>query len=485
MSSSSRTERWRQLLSGYRVGSDKKPAEAPAPVPSDMDALLQDERTDYDRDYDRIVFSAEFRCLHDKTQVFPLSTSDYTRTRLTHSIEASCVGRSLGALAGRGLAARGVDVSPSHLGTIVAAACLAHDIGNPPFGHSGEAAIQHWVSQRLVPPDGRPSPFETVGQWKDLESFEGNAQGFRILNRLQSRERRGGLRYTAATLGAMSKYPRASVLPGGRERDKARVSEKKFGYFQDDEALALETYRALGLVEREPGVFSRHPLAFLVEAADDICYAVIDLEDSAKLGLVPIKDACELLDAVLPRPVTGPVRPPPSHLETRLAQARARAIGELIQACVKVFLENVEAMEEGQWEKPLASARDDVKKPLDAIRNLTRRYGYESERVLQIESAGFKTLGGLLDMFAMAVVTDTPNREEKKLRQLLPPDLFQRPEFAREAAESASRDEVITEAVARLSKYQRLLCVTDYISGMTDGFAVELFQRLSGIKLPT
>nr|WP_217918749.1 dNTP triphosphohydrolase [Myxococcus sp. AM010] len=451
-----------------------------------MDALLQDERTDYDRDYDRIVFSAEFRCLHDKTQVFPLSTSDYTRTRLTHSIEASCVGRSLGALAGRGLLARDVKVNPSHLGTIVAAACLAHDIGNPPFGHSGEAAIQHWVSQRLVPPGGQPSPFETLAQWKDLESFEGNAQGFRILNRLQSRERRGGLRYTAATLGAMSKYPRASVLPGGRARDKARVSEKKFGYFQDDEALALEAYQAMGLVEREPGVFSRHPLAFLVEAADDICYAVIDLEDSAKLGLIPIKDACELLDAVLPKPVNGPVRPPPSHPETRLAQARARAIGELIQACVKVFLENVEAMEEGTWETPLAAAYDDVAKPLKAIRHLTRRCGYESERVLQIESAGFKTLGGLLDMFAMAVITDTPNREEKKLRQLLPLDLFQRPEHARDTAEApASRDEAITEAVARLSKYQRLLCVTDYISGMTDGFAVELFQRLSGIKLPT
>ncbi len=487
VSGSSRTERWQQLLSGYRVGSDKKAVREPPPVLSEMDALLQDERTEYDRDYDRIVFSAEFRCLHDKTQVFPLSTSDYTRTRLTHSIEASCVGRSLGALAGRGLRARGVLVEPSHLGTIVAAACLAHDIGNPPFGHSGEAAIQHWVAQRLVKPgEGRSSPFASLAEWHDLESFEGNAQGFRILNRLQSRERRGGLRYTAATLGAMSKYPRASVLPGGRARDKERVSEKKFGYFQDDEELALEAYRAMGLVEREPGVFSRHPLAFLVEAADDICYAVIDLEDSAKLGLIPTRDACELLEAVLPKPVNGPVRPPPSHLETRLAQARARAIGELIQACVKVFLDNVEAMEAGAWETPLASARDDVKQPLKAIRNLTRRYGYESERVLQIESAGFKTLGGLLDMFAMAVVTDTPNREEKKLRQLLPLDLFQRPEHAREPREEpASREEAINEAVARLSKYQRLLCVTDYISGMTDGFAVELFQRLSGIKLPT
>jgi dGTPase len=492
LSSNGRTERWRQLLSPHRVGSGVRPPTEGGqerPPSAGDDLLLQDERTHFDRDYDRIVFSSEFRCLHDKTQVFPLSTSDYTRTRLTHSIEASCVGRSLGQLAGRGLRAQDVKVEPSHLGTIVAAACLAHDIGNPPFGHSGEAAIQHWVAQRLAKPgtpaDGRPCPFASEEEWKDLESFEGNAQGFRILNRLQSRERRGGLRYTAATLGAMSKYPRPSVLPGGRAPVKGVVSEKKFGYFQDDRDLALEAYGALKLVEREPGVFCRHPLAFLVEAADDICYAVIDLEDSAKLGLIPTRVACELLDAVLPSAKPDP-RPPPSHLETRLAQARARAIGVLIQACVRVFLDHVKAMEDGQWERSLVSVRDEVSQPLGAIKDLTRRQGYESERVLQIESAGFKTLGGLLDMFASAVVTDSPNREEKKLRQLLPLELFQRPEHAtREEKAPESRDAAVQEALAPLTKYQRLLCVTDYISGMTDGFAVELFQRLSGIKLPT
>ncbi|WP_205522548.1 dGTP triphosphohydrolase [Myxococcus eversor] len=483
MGSGSRTERWRQFLSRHRVGSDGKPAEALVEKPPVADEhLLLDERTPYDVDYDRIVFSSEFRCLHDKTQVFPLSSSDYTRTRLTHSIEASCVGRSLGQLAGRGLKMQDVKVEPSHLGTIVAAACLAHDIGNPPFGHSGEAAIQHWVEKHLAAPGSapsqRPSPFGTPEEWRDLEGFEGNAQGFRILNRLQSRERRGGLRYTAATLGAMSKYPRPSVLPGGRVPVKGRVSEKKFGYFQDDRVLALEAYRAAGLREREEGVFSRHPLAFLVEAADDICYAVIDLEDSAKLGLIPTREACELLDRVLP-PEKADTRPPPAHPETRMAQARARAIGVLIQACVRVFLEHVEAMEAGEWETSLISVREEIRVPLKDIKELTRRQGYESERVLQIESAGFKTLGGLLDMFAAAVVTDTPNREEKKLRQLLPLELFQRPD------KPLSLNEDIGGALARLSMYQRLLCVTDYISGMTDGFAVELYQRLSGIKLPT
>ncbi|WP_241759170.1 dGTP triphosphohydrolase [Pyxidicoccus parkwayensis] len=486
MGSSSRTERWRQLLSPHRVGSPVvKDGMAEKAAPLQDERLLPDERTDYDRDYDRIVFSSEFRCLHDKTQVFPLSSSDYTRTRLTHSIEASCVGRSLGQLAGRHLSReQGVEVEPSHLGTIVAAACLAHDIGNPPFGHSGEAAIQHWVEEQLVPPGTeRPSAFGKVAEWKDLQSFEGNAQGLRILTRLQSRERWGGLRYTAATLGAMSKYPRPSVLPDGRVPVKGRVSEKKFGYFQDDQVLAVEAYRALGLKEREPGVFSRHPLAFLVEAADDICYAVIDLEDSAKLGLIPMETACKLLEQVLPPPPSSkPQRPPPAHLETRMAQARARAIGLLIPACVKVFLAHAEEMERGEWETPLVSADKDVREQLDEIKRITRRLGYESERVLQIESAGFKTLGGLLDMFALAVVTDSPNREERKLRQLLPMESFQRPEFAEaDQKKPPERD----AAIERLTKYQRLLCVTDYISGMTDGFAVELFQRLSGIKLPT
>ncbi|WP_343073435.1 dGTP triphosphohydrolase [Pyxidicoccus fallax] len=487
MGSNSRTERWRQLLSPHRVGSPApKEGAGEKAVPPPDERILPDERTDYDRDYDRIVFSSEFRCLHDKTQVFPLSTSDYTRTRLTHSIEASCVGRSLGQLAGRHLVRdQGVEVEPSHLGTIVAAACLAHDIGNPPFGHSGEAAIQHWVEQRWRSSDSEPeSPFRNASEWKDLQSFEGNAQGLRILTRLQSRERWGGLRYTAATLGAMSKYPRPSVLPDGRTPVKGRVSEKKFGYFQDDAKLAVEAFRALGLKEREPGVFSRHPLAFLVEAADDICYAVIDLEDSAKLGLIPMEEACKLLEGVLPpQPTPGKEpRPPPAHLETRMAQARARAIGMLIPACVKVFLEHAEEMEQGAWETPLVSAHPDVREQLERIKSITRRKGYESERVLQIESAGFKTLGGLLDMFALAVVTDRPNREERKLRQLLPMESFQRPEFAElDQKKPPERD----AAIERLSKYQRLLCVTDYISGMTDGFAVELFQRLSGIKLPT
>jgi dGTPase len=463
--STHRNERWQQLLSGHRLG-EKSPRES------------HDERSEFDKDYDRIVFSSAFRRLHDKTQVFPLSTSDYTRTRLTHSIEASCVGRTLGQLAGKALVRQGVTtVDPTHLGTLVAAACLAHDIGNPPFGHSGEAAIQHWAEQKYPEwqkaASGGPSPFASEAEWKDLVSFEGNAQGFRILSRLQARERHGGLRYTVATLGAMSKYPRPSVIPG-REREEGRVSEKKFGYFQDDAELAREAFGRLELPERGLGVFGRHPLAFLVEAADDICYGIIDLEDSAMLGLVPMQEACALLEDVA-RMGKGYIPSPELQAESRLSTLRASAIGVLNAECVAVFSETVEQMEQGRWEQSLASARKEVKEKRKALTEVTRKKGYESERVLQIESAGFKTLGGLLDMFATAIVARKPNKEESKLLQLLPMEFLQRP-----GAHEPDRN----KAIAGLSPYQRLLCVTDYISGMTDGFAVELYQRLSGIKLP-
>ncbi len=467
-----RSERWRQLISPRRVGplSDQQ-----APQQATPDEL----RTAYDIDYDRIVFSSAFRSLHDKTQVFPLSTSDYTRTRLTHSIEASSVGRSLGQLAGQFLQEQGLEVEPSHLGTIIAAACLAHDIGNPPFGHSGEAAIQHWVSKRWQEPDAK-DPFSTLSEKKDVECFEGNAQGFRILTRLQARTRRGGLQYTATTVAAMSKYPRPSLLPGGRARGEGIISEKKFGFFQDDAELALETFRALGLREREPGVFSRHPLAYLVEAADDICYTVIDLEDSAKLGLIPLEQACELLEELTAtraesRDSGERTSKPRLDKESRLGVARARAIHMLINECVAVFKEHIREIEEGGFEQELISARQDVRARVKTIKRITREKGYESERVLQIEAAGFRTLGGLLEMFVPAVLANEPNREEKKLRQLLPREFFQRP---------GEYEEDRDEAIRRMTPYQRLLCVTDYVSGMTDGLAVELYQRLSGIKLP-
>jgi dGTPase len=251
---------WEKLLSSERLGAGKAPGSA--------------ERTAFQQDYDRIVFTSAFRRMKDKTQVFPLSKSDYVRTRLTHSLEASCVGRSLGAVVGREIIARHNlhHVESGDFGAIVAAACLAHDIGNPPFGHAGEDAIREWfrTSGLLERHDFSPA------QKADFERYEGNAQGFRIVSRLQSPANPGGLQLTSAVLATFTKYPRPSQL----DSELDGKSGKKFGFFQQDAENFAQVARSTGMVERVPGrAWRRHPLAFLVEVADDTCYLIVDMED--------------------------------------------------------------------------------------------------------------------------------------------------------------------------------------------------------------
>lgn len=269
---------WGSLLSNKRLGEEPREQERTT------------HRSAFDRDYDRIIFSSAFRRLQDKTQVFPLSRSDYTRTRLTHSLEVASVGRSLGKMAVKGLEQSGkfasVDVTPDEVGTLVSAACLAHDVGNPPFGHSGESSIQEWASKNLEEKDF------TKEEYLDFKHFEGNAQTFRAYAKLQGRERRGGLRLTYATLGTIMKYPIGSesvTMPAPKS-----VAYKKFGFFQDDKVLAEEVLKHLNLVKGD-GKFKRHPLVYLMEAADDICYAVIDLEDAYRLKVISFDDVFDLL----------------------------------------------------------------------------------------------------------------------------------------------------------------------------------------------
>jgi dGTPase len=267
---------WDKLLSASRLGRGM---------------TQKDVRTNFQRDFDRIVFSSAFRRLQDKTQVFPLAESDYVRTRLTHSIEVSCVGRSLGTLVGERVMARGEAAAhnPQKFGEIVAAACLAHDIGNPPFGHSGEKAIRTWFEKA-----GR-SYLEglTDQQCGDIQNFEGNAQGFRVITHLQNNIGAGGLQLTHAVLGAFSKYPRRSHVTGIGKSE--RVSEKKFGFVAADETWFDEVAQNVGLIQRHPGAWARHPLAFLMEAADDICYRIVDLEDGYRLRRVTFAETETLL----------------------------------------------------------------------------------------------------------------------------------------------------------------------------------------------
>ena len=323
---------WEKLLAFGRFGEEAK------------GTSTDTARSEFEVDYDRIIFSAPFRNLQDKTQVFPLPEQAFVHTRLTHSLEVSSVGRSLGKAAGElllekypKLSSKGI--TAAGIGSIVAAAALTHDIGNPPFGHAGEEAISDFF--RLQPYGTNWKQHVREDQWADLINFEGNAQGFRMLVSKQN-----GLKLTYATLAAFTKYPRPSLIV---QRDVARKSQKKYGFFinqlQDFEKMAQE----LGLEKVGDDCWARHPLAFLVEAADDICYNIIDLEDGCTLGLVTFEDTISLL-----KPILGE-KFDPEKLKNRtqaqnLGALRALTIGQLIRETVEAFATYEESMRKGNFD---------------------------------------------------------------------------------------------------------------------------------------
>lgn len=442
---------WRRLFSTRRFGHSG--SEEPKPV-----------RSAFQKDWDRVVFSSAFRRLQDKTQVHSLPESDYVRTRLTHSLEASSVGRSLGAGVGVVVLARqprlAEIVTAADFGHVVSAACLAHDIGNPPFGHHGEATIRHWFTsgagRDLVAP---LAPAER----RDFEMFEGNAQGFRILARLQNWRHAGGLRLTAATLATFMKYPRASNAVGEAAADDAGA--RKFGYFQAEADLFRSVAETVGLRADGAGAWIRHPLAFLVEAADDICYRIVDLEDGCKLGRVDFRTAEELLFQVIGER-------PARYLEVtgeseRIGYLRAKAIGHLVERTVACFLEREEAIMAGRHRAALLDCLPEAP-ALSAIETLTRELVFRTPERTQNEIAGGAVIRSLVSAFAGAVAEEeaaalgngplSPRAEA--LLRLLP---------GRRPGES---------------RYERLLAVTDFVSGMTDSYAINQFRLISGLHRP-
>ncbi|MEZ6060564.1 MAG: dNTP triphosphohydrolase [Planctomycetaceae bacterium] len=424
---------WKPLLSDHRIGAARRAGENPGEV----------SRSEFHRDYDRIIFSSAFRRLSDKTQVVPFPKSDYTRQRLTHSLEVSCVGRSLATMIYDSVRKEiGTLVTQGDFEAIVAAACLAHDIGNPPFGHFGERAIQDWATSRLSHPIFRDL---SVAERADLTRFEGNAQSFRVLCRLQMSERRGGMRLTAATLGALVKYPRGSVVEGNSRY-------RKHGYFQDDAELFHEVFQGIGRTELISGEYARHPLALLSEAADDICYAIVDLEDGCRAGLVPLARGLEILEGIKSGS-TGGSRMPDAE---RLSMGRALAINELVQQCASEFGSHSESILCGDYTASLID-----RCPAEAAYHEARRVSvdhiFSSERVLELESAGYRAIQGLLDILLSAAATDTPDSFGRHVRRL-----------------------THLRTGDGMTAYQRLLSCTDFVSGMTDRHCVELFRTLSG-----
>ena len=446
---------WPQLLCADRLGTDKKVAPDPARSPYPVDA-------------DRITFCSAFRRLQDKTQVFPLADNDYVRTRLTHSLEVASVARSLGARVGaeivkrRGLAPQ---FHASDFGAITAAAALAHDLGNPPFGHSGEDAMAHWFKTSPFAKRARAELSRT--ERADLGSFEGNAQGFRVIARLQMPDN-PGLQLTCATLGAFTKYPCASTTPESARRG---VSTKKFGFFHADRDLFAEVAARTGLLRRsKTGVWCRHPLAFLVEAADDICYRLVDFEDGFRLKHLDyetVRDAfVEVSGDPKDRERAARMRDP----KDGIAFLRAKAIGSAIYQASEVFLAHEAELLDGKFDRELLDLIP-AAAALGGIKEQSKKTIYSTQRGVEIEAAGYEVLGGLLDVFFGAVdelarCGKKVSRRSQKLVSLIPTQFL-------ESDRTASR-----------STYQRLLRITDFVSGMTDSYAVSLYKKVRGISLP-
>lgn len=423
-----------------------------------------DGRSPFQKDIDRIVFSAAFRRLANKTQVHPLAENDHIHNRLTHSVETASVGRSLGTIVGTSLRSEleSHEISRDDFGYVVQAACLAHDIGNPPFGHAGEQAIGSWFKEKF---DSRfiPDNQLTKQQKTDLEQFEGNAQGFRILTQHENHKWDGGLQLTFATLGTFTKYPRPSVCKDAD--DDSYVGAKKFGFFSAEKEYFKEVAEILDLPPRTIGgdYWTRHPLAFLVEAADDICYNIVDVEDAYTLGDLQFSTAEKLL---------GPLAREISYGEDmeereKVAYLRALAIGGTVKELASVFIKNKIQLMNGEFSNSLISASN-VESEFREIEKVAKTRIYTTRTKTILELAGHKIIHGLLDEF-IKVVFDLRehNWDVEKV--------------------SAHTDKLIRYTEANFSRvdslYDGLLYITDYVSGMTDRFALDTYRKLYGISL--
>ena len=444
---------WEQLLSLKRQGDTSKR----------LRKEQDDTRLGFEVDYDRIIFSAAFRSLQDKTQVIPLSKTDFVHNRLTHSLEVSVVGRSLGRLVGKQIIANYPHLQevhgyqPNDFGAIVAAAALSHDIGNPPFGHSGEKAIGEYFKT------GNGLQYKdqlTEKQWQDLIDFEGNANGFSVL--AASREGiEGGLRISYATLGAFMKYPKES-LP---KKPTQKICDKKYGFFQSDKAFFVEVANELGLISNKHGNdigFERHPLAYLVEAADDICYTIIDFEDGINLGLISEEYALEYLIKLVKNGIDTKKYNELLTKEDRISYLRALAIGSLINDAVAVFMENEKAILAGEFPFALMD-KSQYKAQMNDIIQISVKNVYQSREVIQKEVMGYKIINNLLDGFCTAYnkkENSTASNYDELLLKLLP-ERFQ---------------------FQKKNLYDRLMHICHFVSLLTDGKALELYKTIEANK---
>ncbi|WLQ15628.1 deoxyguanosinetriphosphate triphosphohydrolase [Hahella aquimaris] len=430
---------WEKLLSTRRQQSSHKGDEV---------------RSEYNKDYDKIVFSSAFRRLGRKTQVHPLAHHDHVHTRLTHSLEVGSVGRSLGLRVGNFLSKKDVlpqGVCSPEIGAIVHAACLAHDIGNPPFGHAGEFAIRHWFKE-----NSHKLCLRSRSERNDFEIFEGNAQGFRIVSKIENNYNDGGLRLTYATLGTLVKYPWFS-------NHCIAESKGKFNFFQSEKEFVEEVMEELGLSSGNSVQFARHPLSFLMEAADDICYIILDIEDALELNILRIRDTYDIFEKLSGDNVSDGSSYDLHHTNRRLvAPLRARAIENLIIKCASIFEENYDKIMSGDFNGDLIGhIKGAESEGLEEAKNVTEKDIFITRIKVELEIGSYSILETILSAYIDAVNEFKVGKLSFKSKRVL-------------ALMGANKLD------DNASYHQCYLRVTDLVSGMTDNHAAYVAAQLSG-----
>ncbi len=452
---------WNSLLNSNRIGDSRK----------NYDAFVH--RSAFQRDFDRIIFSSAFRRMQDKTQVFPVPENDFIHNRLTHSLEVAMVGRSLGNLAGEFVLRTESNLEAHHsmnvFGDIVAAASLAHDLGNPPFGHSGEKAIGDYFAKNSA----LKSRFNLSDwQWNDLLKYEGNAHGFRLLTNHHPAEFYGGMRLTYATLAAFLKYPRPSLVDYSDLIDSSikRASAKKFSFFAAEASTFNQVAEEADLHKlsnnSEAPIFARHPLTFLMEGADNICYRIIDLEDGFKLGYLQLSEMEDLLFPLIK--LSADVKQTLKKYHAigdpgeKVGYLRAKSLNVLVYQVSQVFEQQYSAIMNASFDAELT----DFIQSVDILEGPIKEanlFLYNRNPVVEIELAGYQVIYGLLERF-MQIHLEPNHSISKKLKTILPSQFH---------------------ALESDSNYCKIMRIVDYIARMTDTYALNLYRRLSGQSLPS
>lgn len=441
---------WNSLITNKRLGQENRHSQH------------YDDRTEFKRDYDRLIFSAPFRRMQNKTQVFPLPGSVFVHNRLTHSLEVASVGMSLGNDVAKELKMRHPELAGTlfeDIGTIVSTACLAHDMGNPPFGHSGEKAIQTYFTE------GQGHAIEkkvSENFWNDITHFEGNANAFRLLTHRFNGRREGGFVMTYSTLGSIVKYPFVSAAAG---------SHGKFGFFTSEKPLFEKIADEMGVfctsMSDEPKCYARHPLVYLVEAADDICYEIMDIEDSHKLRILTFDETENMLLKFFDDDIKQKIRQRIADENItdeneKVVYMRARAIGLLENECVKTFVDNEECILRGQFNGSLINhLPEPALSAYKQCEEISYTKIYKSKPVLDVELGGYRIMETLMGTFINAVLRPEKFHSQQLLHRV-----------------SSQYD------ISSGNLETRIMAIIDYISGMTDVYALDIYQKINGTSLP-